>query len=127
MNKKQKKSKLGIFLVVIDIIALICFFLAYGPISYFRDLLVTTAMTTMNHKYFAYVLYSEEEVQKILDNNKLIEPEEDTNSSEITFNPNFNSGSYESIYEEQILKKDEGNDIYKVSVKKTAVSLRIDS
>ena len=114
MNKKQKKSKLGIFLVVIDIIALICFFLAYGPISYFRDLLVTTAMTTMNHKYFAYVLYSEEEVQKILDNNKLIEPEEDTNSSEITFNPNFNSGSYESIYEEQILKKDEGNDIYKI-------------
>ena len=114
MKNKKKKSKLSIFLITVDVIALICFFLAYGPISYFRDLLVTTAMTTMNHRYFAYVLYSEEQVKEILDNNKLIEPEEDTDSSAISFNPNFNPGSYESIYEEQILKKDEGNDIYKI-------------
>ena len=111
---KQKKSKFSIFLIVVDIIALICFFLAYGPISYFRDLLVTTAMTTMSHRYFAYVLYSEEQVEKILDNNKIIEPEENTDSKAITFNPNFETNEYESIYEEQILKKDEGNDLYKV-------------
>ena len=111
---KQKKSKFSIFLIFVDIVALICFFLAYGPISYFRDLLVTTAMTTMSHRYFAYVLYSEEQVEKILDNNKIIEPEEDTDSKAITFNPNFEIKEYESIYEEQILKKDEGNEIYKV-------------
>ena len=109
MQKKQKKSKLSIFLIVVDVIALICFFLAYGPISYFRDLLVTTAMTTMNHRYFAYVLYSEETVKEILDSNKIIEPEENTDSSKISFNPNFDTGTYESIYEEQILK----NDVYK--------------
>ena len=113
MQKKQKKSKFSIFLIVVDVLALVCFFLAYGPFSYFRDLLVTTAMTTMNHRYFAYVLYSEDTVKEILDNNKIIEPEENTDSSKISFNPNFNSDTYESIYEEQILKKDEGNDVYK--------------
>jgi len=113
-EKKQKKSKLSIFLIVIDIIALVCFFLAYGPFSYFRDLFVTTAMTTMTHKYFAYVLYSEDQVKEILDNNKIIEPEENTDSSAINFNPVFNTDSYESIYEEQILKKDKNNDVYKV-------------
>ena len=111
---KEKKSKFSIFLIIIDVIALICFFLAYGPISYFRDLLVTTAMTTMTHRYFAYVLYSEDQVKEILDNNKIIEPEENTDSNAINFNPDFETEEYESIYEEQILKKDEGNEIYKV-------------
>ena len=113
MKQKEKKSKFSIFLIIVDVLALICFFLAYGPISYFRDLLVTTAMTTMNHRYFAYVLYSEDQVKEILDNNKIIEPEEDTDSSAISFNPDFGKDSYESLYEEQILKKDEGNDVYK--------------
>ena len=113
VKNKEKTSKFSVFLIVIDTIALICFFLAYGPFAYFRDLLVTTAMTTMTHKYFAYVLYSEDEVMKIVDNNKMIEPEEDTDQSKISFNPDFEKDTYESIYEEQILKKDEGNDVYK--------------
>ncbi len=114
MKTKKKKNILGIILVIIDFIALTCFFLAYGPISYFRDLLVTTAMTTMNHRYFAYVLYSEEQVDKILDNNRIIESGESTDTTYINFNPDFENNNYESIYEEQILKKDEGNDIYKL-------------
>ena len=114
MKEKKKKSKFSIFLIIVDVFVLICFFLAYGPISYFRDLLVTTAMTTMSHKYFAYVLYSEEQVKEILDNNKIIEPEENTDSSAISFNPNFEVEEYDSIYEKQILQKDEGNDVYKI-------------
>ena len=113
-KKTQKVSKFSIFLILVDIIALGCFFLAYGPVSYFRDLLVTTAMTTMNHRYFAYVLYSEEEVDKILDNNKVIEPEGGTDTSLINIKPITETDTYESIYEEQILKKDEGNDVYKI-------------
>jgi exopolysaccharide biosynthesis protein len=111
---KQKKSKLSIFLIIIDTLALICFFFAYGPISFFRDYLVTTAMTTMTHKYFAYVLYDEAMVEKILDNNKIIESEDPTDTSKINIQPIIDTGTYESIYEEQILKKDEGNDIYKI-------------
>ena len=113
-ENKQKTSKFSVFLIIIDILALVCFFLAYGPISYFRDLFVTTAMTTMSHRYFAYVLYSEETVKEVLDNNKIVEPEENTDSSAINFNPNFETDDYESIYEEQILKKDKGNDVYKI-------------
>lgn len=112
--KKQKVSKLSVFLIVIDIIALICFFLAYGPLGFFRNFFVTSAMTSMTHKHFAYTLYSEDEIKRVLDSNKVIEPEEDTDSSKISFNPNFETDTYESIYEEQILKKNKGNDIYKI-------------
>ena len=112
-KEKRKVSKFSVFLIIVDFIALVCFFFAYGPVDYFRDLFVTTAMTTMSHKYFAYTLYSEDYVEEILDKNKIIEPEEDTDSSKITFNPDFATDTYESIYEEQILKKDPGNDVYK--------------
>ena len=110
MKKKQKKSKFSIALIVIDIFVLVCFFVAYGPFSFFRDFLVTTAMTTMTHKYFAYVLYSESMVEEILDNNKVIETEDPTDTSKINIQPIVDTGTYESIYEEQVLKKDEGND-----------------
>ena len=112
--KRKKKNKFSVFLIIVDFIALICFFLAYGPFSFFRDYLVTTAMTTMSHKYFAYVLYSEETVEKILENNRVVETTESTDTNKINIKPIVDTGSYESIYEEQILKKDEGNDIYKV-------------
>lgn len=114
VKDKTSKSKFSIFLIVVDVLALICFFLAYGPISYFRDYLVTTAMTTMNHKYFAYVLYDEDMVNEILDSNKIIESEDPTDTSKINISPIVDTGTYESIYEEQILKKDKDNDIYKV-------------
>ncbi len=112
--KKEKKSKFNIVLIVIDVFALICFFIAYGPFSFFRDFLVTTAMTTMTHKYFAYVLYSEDMVEKILENNRVIETEDPTDTSKINIQPIVDNGTYESIYEEQVLKKDEGNDLYKI-------------
>lgn len=113
-NNETKKSKFSIFLIVVDFIVLGCFFLAYGPFSFFRDFIVTSAMASMSHHYFAYVLYSEEVVNSVLDDNRVIESNESTDASAISFNPKFNTGTYESIYEEQILKKDEGNDYYKI-------------
>ena len=55
---KKNKSGFSIFLIAIDVIAIICFFVAYGPFAFFRDWFVTTSMTTMTHKYFAYTLYA---------------------------------------------------------------------
>ena len=104
---KQKTSKFSIFLIFVDTIVLACFFLAYGPYSYFRDLLVTTAMTTMTHRYFAYVLYSEDMVKEVLDNNKIIEPEEDTDSKAISFNPVFETEEDESEEEVTMEEMDE--------------------
>lgn len=114
---KNKEKKKGIFpkvLIGIDAIALICFFIAYGPFSFFRDFIVTTAMTTMSHKYFAYVLYSESMVEDVLNNNRVIESNESTDISAIDTSLGADTGVYESIYEEQVLKRNKGNDVYKV-------------
>lgn len=109
----RKVSKFSIFLLVLDILACICLFLAYGPISYFRTLLITTAMETQTHHYLARTLYSDAVIANVLNQNYLEESGESTNTSDITFD-NKDDGNYDSIYEEQILKRDEGNDIYKV-------------
>ncbi len=113
-SKIKKNNKLIILFIILDLIAVTLLFLAYGPISYFRDLFITTAMTTMNHKYFAYTIYSEDTVNKVLNSNFVKELEENTNASEIIFEEIKPTDEYESIYEEQILKKDEGNDLYKL-------------
>lgn len=113
-KNKSKLSKFSIFLIVIDVCAIICFFLAYGPYTFFRDYIVTTAMTTMNHRYFAYILYSEETVKEVLDSNKVIESDESTDTSAVNTTLVEDTGVYESVYEEQILKRDKGNDVYKI-------------
>jgi len=115
-TKKDKNKINGYtkFLIVVDVFAVVCFFLAYGPISFFRDMLVTSALTTMSHHYLAYVLYSEEQVQEIVDNNVVVETGEVTDTSSIKVSQVEDTGVYESIYEEEILKRDEGNELYKI-------------
>lgn len=112
-KKKKKKSKWVITFIVLDILALIFLFFSYGPVKYFRNLLVTTSMTTMHHKYFARILYTDEMISKVLNDNYVNEVNENTDSSDIIFKETPNTDEYESVYEEQVLKKDEGNDLYK--------------
>ncbi len=114
---KEKKKKTSFFvkcLIFIDVIALICFFFMYGPISVVRDFYVSSALTSWSHRYFAYVFFSPEKVQEIASQNTVIENEEDSDASAIHIAKIEDTGVYESIYEEQILKKDKGNDIYKI-------------
>ena len=120
-NKKQKKKKKSKIWVImfgfLDALALTCIFLMYGPISYFRNLWVTTAMTTMSHQYLAYIFFNEAQIQEIMSNNTVIEVEGETNTDEIIFEEEIEEE--EPIIpltpeEEQILTKDEGNDLYKV-------------
>ena len=117
-NKKRKKKKSNkkskkwvITFAILDVLAIICLFLMYGPISYFRNLWVTSAMSTMTHKYLAYVFFNQEQIDKIMSNNIVIEVDDQTNQDEINFEEEV---EYSSIYEEQILKRDKGNDLYKV-------------
>ena len=56
-------------LLILDVLAVIFLFFAYGPISYFRELLITTAMTTKDHKYLARILYSEKTIAKVTKKN----------------------------------------------------------
>lgn len=111
--KEKKISKLNIVFIILDVLALGVIFLAYGPISYFRNLLVTTAMTTMSHHYLARTIYTDKMISHTLSNNYVSEGKQNTNTSDIVID-NEDDGNYESIYEEQILKREPDNDLYKV-------------
>ncbi|MBQ7222986.1 MAG: phosphodiester glycosidase family protein [Erysipelotrichaceae bacterium] len=116
---KRKKKKVrrvhwySKFLIFVDLCAIICFYFAYGPVSVARDWLVTTAITTGRHKYLAYVLYDEDMVNSVLEKNATIETDAQTNKSLIHIVDNPDTGTYENIYEEQVVKHDEGQ-LYKV-------------
>ena len=87
----------------------------YTPGSKFKDWLITTAMTTMNHQYLATWFYGPYDVNSVLANNVVVESGEDTNPDLITFTePDFNQITYKNEFEKQILTKDEGNDLYKI-------------
>lgn len=105
-------KKLTIILLILDIIAIFCLLLAYGPYSGFRDLFITTAMNTMNHKYLAYILYNDNQINEVLNNNFMEQPNDITNQDDINFD-NEDPHEYESIYEEQILKRDK-DQLYKI-------------
>ena len=94
---------------------IVVLFLLYGPFSGFREWLVTTAMTTMTHQYFATWFYDDETIAYILDKNKIVETKESTDASAI----NLSLGSkkvteYENEYERAILERDEKNNDYKI-------------
>ena len=101
-RKKKKKQKcfrlwVVLFFLLLDLGAISCLVLAYGPNKNFRNWLITTSMSTMNHKYLA----------------RMIEIEEETDTDAIVIG-SYETDHYESKYEEQILKKDSDNDTYKI-------------
>lgn len=100
-------------LIIIDIMICMFLFFTYGPIDYFRNLLVTTAMTTKSHHYLAKTLYSEETIYEIMDSNYMEEVNENTNLTEINIGNIEEKTEYDSIYEEQILKRDK-DAVYKI-------------
>ncbi len=110
----KKKKKTAIFLIIIDVCMIICFFLAYGPFSYLRELYITTAMTTMSHKYLARTIYTEDMINDVLDGNYVKETGESTNTNDIVIGDIDDSGEYDSIYDEQILTRDPAHPEYKL-------------
>lgn len=110
--KKQKLKKITKVFIVLDFFAITCLFLIYGPITYFKDLLVTTAMTTMEHQYLARIFYTDSMIEKVLSYNTVMDSGTESDSSHIIFNETPKE-TYDNIYEEQILKRDK-NTIYKL-------------
>lgn len=101
-----------IFFIFVDIILAVCFFLTYGPISYFRDFLVTTAMTTKDHKYLARIFYTEDMINKVLSENTIEAFSSGTDTSQIVIG-GVEDIKYASSYEKEILEHDE-DDVYKL-------------
>lgn len=112
--KKWKKRLLTIILILFIVGGSSGLFLLYGPWHGFRDWLITTAMTTLNHQWIATMFYSDETIAEVLGNNVVIESGEDTNTDEVEIISNINSNQYANEYEKAILQKDAGNDLYKV-------------
>ena len=120
IDKNVKKKNVGrkkvlIFILWIGII--LCFvgiFLLYGPYRNFRDWLITTANSTMTHKYLATWFYDEETIQECLDRNKIIEVIGTTDTSQIHFVLDDNKGPFENEYEEAVLKRNDKNNDYKI-------------
>lgn len=109
-SKKEISRSKKIIIIVISFFVTECLgmiFLLYGPLPKFRNWLVTTAMTTMNHQYLATFFYSDETIKKILEENKIIEPDSDTNLDIINTN-SIRSTVYKDEYEKEILEHDEG-------------------
>jgi exopolysaccharide biosynthesis protein len=71
----------------------------------FKNWWITTATATGNHKWFADILYSDNDIKKVLNENKVIEFDEEVNLDDITFETK-ETDTYDSIYDEQILKRD---------------------
>lgn len=109
------KIVLGLFLLVWTVGGYTVVGLLYTPGSSFKDWLITTAMTTMNHRYLATWFYDDYDINLIIANNSVVESGEDTNPDLINFKePDFNQVTYKNEYEKEILTKDKGNDLYKI-------------
>lgn len=115
-NKQKKKSKiypLTIICIIMDLLAIAGFVITYGPWDYLRNIYVTTAMKTKDHQYLANVFYSDIKVQEIMNKNYFIEFNENVNMDDIIIDTS-EKDSYDNKYDEAILTRDEGNDLYKI-------------
>ncbi len=110
----MKHKKLFVTTIILDVLAFIGLFILYGPFSYVRVTVITTAMHSKSHRYLARTFYSDKMINKVLSENYMAEINENTDASKITFDKITEKKKYESKYEEQILKKDKGNDLYKI-------------
>ncbi len=119
VKNKKDRNKIVIFLWIVVFIAIIgsstVLFLLYGPYKNFRNWLITSAMETMSHQYLATIFYSDEWINLSLEENKLIEPEQDTNSLLVErVSYDYTNIVYKDKYEKDLLTKDNDNDLYKL-------------
>lgn len=112
MRKKTKKWV--ITFAILDSLILITLFLFYGPFTFIKDFLVTNGMTTMSHRYLPRTFYTDDMIKEVMKRNKVISGQENTDTSAIKIGNIKEQETYSSIYEEQILKKDKDNDLYKI-------------
>ena len=94
---------------------IIVLFLMYGPYNGFRDWYITTAMTTMTHQYLATWFFSAETINEVLSNNKVVEVDGITDTSQIIISEEpQNNKNYANEYERAVLEKDSKHPEYKL-------------
>lgn len=73
-----KKALIGTILGVLLVTLSLYVFIVFGPLSGIKELVVTTAMTTMNHQYLARLVASKAEVDNIMKLSAIAPPVENT-------------------------------------------------
>lgn len=114
-NKEKKIFRIGkftIFIILLDLFA-VCGLVVINS-EEFKTFWIPTAMTTMSHKYLAYMLYNEDEVNKVMSENYIEQNTEEINLDEIVIGNTKEKSHYASKYEEDLFTRDEGNDVYKI-------------
>lgn len=97
-----------IFYVLYVLCGIAVIILLYGPNDKFRNWYISTGMATMDHQYLCKWFYSDEEIQKILDSNYIIEVDENTDTDLIDVEvPKHEEITYENEYERQVLEREE--------------------
>lgn len=121
MKHLKEKTKKMIWKKVLIIIAIILIigisalgFLLYGPYSGFRDWMITVSMTSMTHQWIAKLFYSDETIQEVLNNNRVDEIDEATDTNSIDTNWTIEEKEYANEYEKQILAKNLDKEEYNI-------------
>ena len=112
-NVKKKRKAPKIILSILLVLVLSVAFLLYGPYSGFRDWLITVSMTSMTHQWIAELLYPDSVIDAVLNNNRVDEVNEDTDTNLIGQNTDINE-SYIDEYEKQILAPNLDKDKYDI-------------
>lgn len=97
MKKFFKISALFLLFQIIYIPILSIILVFYGPFTNTRDMIVTTAMTTMSHQYFATWFLSDEKINEILAANRPEETLELQEVDEIQVEENVNDEGIELV------------------------------
>ena len=99
-------------MIIIDILVAICFYVVYC-VDDFKNMIITTAMTTKSHQYIAYTFYSAEDINSVLALDAYIPLTDDVNLNDIVIDTS-EKDSYDNEYDEVILTRDPGNEDYKI-------------
>lgn len=105
----KKIKKTTILFIILDIIAIGCFITVY-LVKDFKNWFITSAMTTMSHQYLAKIFYSDSEIDKIMNDNYMIEVNENTDTSLVQL---VDNKEYIDEFDKEILDRKEGS-LYKL-------------
>ena len=89
----MKAFKKVIFFIIFEIIFCSIFgiyLVFYGPFTNIKEAFVTSAMTTMNHKYLASIFLNNKEIEKIMAKNQMGALKEKENENDIRVNKKDN-------------------------------------
>ena len=116
VSKKKVHLKISFFTVLVFLMDLCVIAGLYViHMEEFKTFWIPSAMTTMTHKYLAYTLYDEDEVNRIMSENYIEQSSEEVNLDDIVVNDgDLFSKRYTNKYDKEIFTKMPGNDVYKL-------------